>query len=137
MNEAQVAAPATGMLWTGRVISGLVVVFMIFDGVTKILRLAPVVAGTVQAGYPERMVVPIGIAALVSALLYALPRTAVLGAILLTGFLGGATATNVRLASPWFVFPVGCGVLVWLGLYLRDLRLRALLPLQRSQRDRQ
>ena len=135
MTEAQVAAPATGMLWTGRVISGLVVASMIFDGVTKILRWAPAVAGTVQAGYPERMVVPIGIAALVSALLYALPRSAVLGAILLTGFLGGATATNVRLASPLFVFPVGCGVLVWLGLYLRDARLRALLPLRRARRD--
>jgi len=133
-HTAAVSSPAekssAGMRWTGRVISALLVVFMVFDGITKMLRLAPVVAGTVRAGYPARMVVPIGIAALVSAVLYAIPRTAVLGAILLTGYLGGATATQVRLEDPTFVAPVVVGVLVWLGLYLRDVRLRALLSLR-------
>lgn len=118
------------MLWVGRVITALMIVFMLFDAGIKLLKLPPAVEGTVRLGYPASAVQPIGIVALVSVLLYALPRTSVLGAILLTGYLGGATATQVRLQDPWFLFPAGLGVLVWAGLYFRDGRLRALIPLK-------
>ena len=119
-------------LWAGRIVTGLVVLFLIFDGVTKAIRVRQVVEATVQAGFPESTIVGIGVALLVSTALYMIPRTAVLGAILLTGYLGGATAANVRLGNGAFntSFPVICGILVWLGLYLRERRLRALLPLR-------
>ena len=113
--------------WVG---SALPVAFLLFDGVTKITGLAPAVEGTVRLGYPEHLVVPIGAVLLVCALLYVLPRTAILGAVLLTGYLGGAAATQVRVESWWFLFPVLLGVLLWAGLYLRDERLRALVPLR-------
>jgi hypothetical protein len=125
----QAAGPKT-MLWTGRIISALIVLFMIFDGGIKVMKLAPAVEGTVRLGYPAALVVPIGIAALVSVVLYAIPRTSVLGAILLTGYLGGATATQVRVQDPWFLFPIVIGVLVWAGIFSRDDRLRTLIPLR-------
>ncbi len=127
------AAGSKAMFWTGRIISALVVLFMVFDGAIKVMKLAPAVEGTVRVGYPAGLVVPIGIAALVSVVLYAIPRTSVLGAILLTGYLGGATATQVRVQDPWFLFPVAIGVLVWAGIFLRDHRLRALIPLKSQQ----
>jgi len=117
-------------LWAGRVVSWVVVAFMIFDAVMKVLKLAPAVTGTVQLGYPVSVIAPIGIVLLVCTFLYAIPRTSVLGAILLTGYLGGATATQVRIESAWFVFPVAIGVLAWTGLLLRDNRLRTLIPLR-------
>lgn len=115
-------------LWTGRFLSVLVVLFLILDGVTKMFKIAPAVEATVQLGYLESQVAGIGILLLACTLCYVIPRTAVLGAILLTGYLGGATATNLRTGSELFpiFFPVGFGVLVWLGLYLRDHRLRTL-----------
>lgn len=116
--------------WAGRIISGLVVLFMLFDGVVKVVKLGPAVEGTVRLGYPASLVVPIGILALVCVAIYAFSRTSMVGAILLTGYLGGATATQVRVQSPWFFFPVALGVLVWVGLFLRDDRLRALIPLR-------
>ena len=97
------------------------------------MRLAPAVDATVRLGYPARLLLGIGIAELTCAVLFAIPRTSILGAILLTGYLGGATATQVRLEDPWFFFPIVIGVLVWLGLYLRDERLRTLLPLRSLQ----
>jgi len=97
----------------------------------KVLRLAPYVEGTAKVGYPAGCLVPLGMVLLASTILYAIPRTAVLGAILLTGYLGGATATHVRMGQP-FLFPVVFGVLVWACLYLRDERVRLLLPLNRS-----
>jgi len=115
-------------LWTARVLGSLVTVFLLLDGMGKILRLSPYVAGTARVGYPAGVVVPLGLVLLVSTILYAVPRTAVLGAILLTGYLGGATATHVRLGEP-YVFPVVFGVIVWGCLYLRDARVRSLLPL--------
>jgi hypothetical protein len=119
-----------GALWAGRINIAVVFLFMLFDGGIKVLRLAPAVEGTARLGYPASVVVPIGLAALVSAFLYALPSTSILGAVLLTGFLGGATATQVRVQDPWFFFPVAIGVLVWLGPFLLDERLRALIPLR-------
>ena len=119
-----------GAVWTGRILIAVIFLFMLFDGGIKVLRLAPAVEGTARLGYPTSVVVPIGMVALVSAFLYALPSTSILGAVLLTGFLGGATATQVRVQDPWFFFPVALGVLVWLGPFLLDERLRALIPLR-------
>lgn len=94
---------------------------------------APVVEATVRLGYPESVIVPLGFVLLVCTVLYLIPLTSVLGAILLTGYLGGAVATHVRAGEGLFslVFPIIFGVLIWLGLYLRDDRLRALVPLRR------
>ena len=103
---------------------------LLFDGAIKLLKLAPAVEGTARLGYPAGVVVPLGITVLACTLFYVIPRTSVLGAILLTGYLGGATATQVRLGDPWFLFPVVLGILVWGGLFLRDGRLRALIPLR-------
>jgi hypothetical protein len=122
-------APASGrgMLLAGRVVTGLVSVFLLFDGVARLVRFAPYVEGTVRFGYPEHLASPIGLALTLCTLLYLIPRTAVVGAILLTGYLGGATASHVRVEDPFFLFAVAFGVLVWAGLYLREPRLRALL----------
>jgi len=117
------------MVWVGRVLGDLTVLFMLFDGGVKVLKPAPAVEGTVQVGYPVSLVQPIGIVALICAILYAIPRTSNLGAILLTGYLGGATAIQVRLEDRWFLFPVVIGMLIWAGIYFRDARLRALIPL--------
>src|SRR6266542_5182776 len=108
--------------------------FLLADGVGKLVKPAPVVQGTVQLGYPESVLVGLGIVLLSCTVLYVIPRTAILGAILLTGYLGGAIATHVRVGSPLFshiLFPVYIAVLIWGGLYLRDERLRALIPLRR------
>jgi hypothetical protein len=123
-------AAAGGTLWTGRAISAFAALFLFFDGGARLVRFAPYVEGTVKFGYPEYLASWIGLVLLVATLLYVIPRTAILGAILLTGYLGGATAAQVRAEDPWFLFPVAFGVLVWGGLYLRDDRLRALLPLR-------
>jgi hypothetical protein len=121
------------MVWTGRVLTVLVALFLLFDAAIKILRLPAAVEGTRRIGYPVEVVAPIGIALLVSLALYLVPRTAVLGAILLTGYLGGATASMVRMSDHWFLFPVLIGVLAWVGLYLRDEQLRTLVPLRRQR----
>ena len=113
--------------WAGRIISALVAAFLLFDGGIKVMMLEPAVEGSVQLGYPEATVFGIGLALLVSTALYAVPRTAFIGAILLTGYLGGAVATQVRVEDPWFLFPAFFGVLVWGGLFLRDERIRALV----------
>jgi hypothetical protein len=116
--------------WAGRIVSGLVIAFLLFDAVVKLLKLTPAVEGTIRVGYPPGVLVPLGIVLLVSVVLYAIPRTSLLGAVLLTGYLGGATATQVRVQDPWFLLPVAFGVLVWGGLFLRDSRVRKLLPLR-------
>lgn len=129
MRSGTLNAPVTTMVWVGRVLSALMVLFMLFDGGIKVLKLAPAVEGTVRLGYPVSTIQPIGIIALICVILYAIPRTSILGAILLTGYLGGATATQVRLEDRWFLFPVVIGMLIWAGVYFRDERLRAVIPL--------
>jgi len=119
------------VLWSGRILSALTVLFLLFDSGLKVMKLAPAVEATARLGYPASLVLPIGIAELICVVLFVIPRTSILGAILLTGYLGGATATQVRLRDPWFFFPVVIGVLVWGGLFLREDRLRALIPLRR------
>jgi hypothetical protein len=128
----QTSSVSKTSLWAGRIISALVALFLLFDSTIKILKLAPAVEGTVRAGYPASVVFPLGIVLLACVAAYVIPRTSVLGAILLTGYLGGATATMVRVQDPWFLFPVGLGVLVWAGIFLRDDQLRTLIPLRSS-----
>ena len=128
-------APAAGAVrWTGRVLSALVVLFLLFDGLIKVVEL-PVVGETlVQLGYPPGVGFGLGVLTLAIALLYAWPRTALLGAVLLTGLLGGAIATHLRVGSPLFshlLFGVYIGLMAWGGLFLRDEKLRELLRLRR------
>jgi hypothetical protein len=129
------AAPATGAVrWTGRVLSALVVLFLLFDGLIKVARLPVVEETMAQLGYPAGLGFGLGVLTLAIALLYALPRTALLGAILLTGLLGGAMATHLRAGSPLFshlLFGLYIGLMAWGGLYLRDEKLRAWLPIRR------
>jgi hypothetical protein len=128
------SAPAGEARWmrvTGWTLTAFLSLFLLADGALRIAGFAPYVEGTVQAGYPESMAPGIGLALLVPTLLYLLPRTSVLGAILLTGYLGGAVATNLRLGMP-LAFPVAFGVLVWAALYLRVGPLRELVPLRRG-----
>lgn len=129
--SAQVGDTGRRMLVGGRVLSTFVALFLFFDGGARLVRFAPYVEGTVKFGYADHLAAWIGLVLILSTLLYVIPRTAVLGAILLTGYLGGATASQVRADDPWFLFPVAFGVLAWGGLYLRDARLRALIPLRR------
>src|SRR5579884_1134268 len=121
-----IAAPAQSMamIWTGRVISALPALFLLMDAAMKLVPPQFVVKATTDLGYSERVIVPLGIVLLVSTLLYLVPPTAVLGAILLTGYLGGAVATNLRARAGWFplTFPVVFGILLWLGLWLREPR---------------
>jgi hypothetical protein len=124
------ATTSRAALWTGRVLSGLMVAFLMFDAVAKLARLEPVVKGTAELGYPISTIVPIGIILLCCVVLYLIPRTAVLGAVLLTGYLGGAIATHVRVAHPLLshtLFPIYVAAFIWGGLYLRDRRARDLL----------
>ena len=120
-------------LWAGRIISALPALFLLLDGVLKLVKPAPVVEGTVRLGYPESVILPLGIVLLACTVLYVIPLTSVLGAILLTGYLGGAVATHVRVGEGLFPisFPIILGVLIWGGLFLRDERLRVLIPLRR------
>ncbi len=118
-------------LWTGRVMSGVMTLLFIVDGVTKLIPIQPVVAGMKEAGIALELARPIGLAVLVPAVLYAIPQTAVLGAVLLTGFLGGAMAAHLRDTTPQLphdLFILLLGILTWLGLWLRQPRLRALMP---------
>jgi hypothetical protein len=113
--------------WTGLLIGACVILFLAFDSVVKLLRLDVAVEGTTRLGYPADLVVIIGLIELVCLLAYVIPRTAPIGALLLTAYLGGATATQVRVEDPWFLFPVGVGVLIWGALWLRDPRIASIL----------
>lgn len=129
-------APATqpaplskGMIWTGRILSALPVLMLLFSASMKFVMPSDAAKGFEHLGYPVSLALGLGVLELTCTLLYVIPRTSVLGAILLAAYLGGATATHVRVGDPFYM-PVLLGVLVWLGLYLRDPRLRALLPLR-------
>jgi hypothetical protein len=117
------------MLWAGRILGAIAVLMLLVSCVMKLLKPAPVVEGFTRLGYPESQALGIAILELLCTVAYVIPRTNVFGAILLTGYLGGATSSNVRIGDPFFA-PVLLGVLVWSGLYLRDPRLRALVPLR-------
>jgi hypothetical protein len=123
-----------GKLWGGRIMSWLQALFLLVDGVMKLFKPAVVVEATTKLGYPEDIILPLGIILTLSTIVYLIPRTAVLGAILLTGYLGGAIATHVRVGEGLFPisFPIIFGVLLWGGLYLRDNRLRTLIPLHQE-----
>lgn len=125
------APVSKGTVWAGRVASALPALFLLIDGGAKLFKPAPVIEATTQLGYSESTIVPIGIVLIVCTILYLIPKTSVLGAILVTGFLGGAVATHVRAGTGAFpvVFPVILGGLLWLGLYLRNPPLRLLVPL--------
>ena len=119
-------------LWAGRIMSALPGLFLLVDGAMKLVKPEPVVKATVELGYAETVILPLGIVLLVCTILYLIPRTSVLGAVLLTGYLGGAVATQVRAEQVLFniLFPVILGALLWGGLVLRDDRLRMLIPLR-------
>lgn len=129
-SDTRSAPVSNKRLWAGRIISALPVLLLLFSGVAKLMKAASVMQGLAHYGYPDSLVVGLGILELACTVVYAIPRTAVLGAILMTGYLGGATATNVRVGDPLFYVPVVVGVLAWAGLYLRDDRLRPLIPLR-------
>ena len=119
-------------LWVGRIVGGLPVLFLLVDGVMKLFKPAVVVDATVKLGYSESTIIPIGLVLIGCTVLYLIPATSVVGAILLTGYLGGAVATHVRAGEGLFsiIFPIIFGILLWLGLYLRDFRLRELVPVR-------
>lgn len=134
--EAQAAQPANWRLWTGRLLSGLASIFFLVDGGMKLFKPPFVVEATLRLGYPESSIIGIGIALVLSTVLYLVPRTSILGAVLLTGYLGGAVATHVRVSDPIFsiLFPVVFGAISWAGLWLRSPHLRRLLPVISSER---
>lgn len=136
--DGMAARQPAAMLWTGRVLSGLTVLFLLFDGGIKLAPIAPVTETLAQLGWPTDpgLARGLGVMTLAIAALYALPRTALFGAILMTGLLGGAIATHLRVGSPVFshlLFGVYLGLIGWGGLWLRDPRLRALLPLRAAK----
>jgi hypothetical protein len=136
MPSATQTVPASKIkLWASRVLTALPALLLLSSGVAKLLKPAPVVQGFAHFGYPESVIFGLGILEISCTIVYLIPRTSVLGAILVTGYLGGATATNVRIGDPAFYMPVLLGVLVWAGLYLRDDRLRELLPLRSPHAD--
>lgn len=127
-------APSRRAIWAGRIMSGIASLFLGFDAAMKLMRIPAALEGTAKVGYSPSVVTPLGLVQLVCLALYLVPRTAVLGAVLWTGYLGGAVATHVRVGDPvatHMLFPVYVAVLLWGGLWLRDGRVRALLPLRR------
>lgn len=128
--EVQASPTSKRMFWAGWVVSGLVIVMLIFSGVMKLAMPGEIGKEFIRLGYSERAALAIGIVELACVVIYAIPATSVLGAILLTGYLGGATATHVRIEEG-FAGPVIGGVLVWLGVFLRDARIRDLIPIKR------
>jgi hypothetical protein len=132
--ESQPRPVSKAARWTGRILGGLAALFLLFDGAMKLAKPDFVVEGTTKYGYAEAVIVPLGIVLIASTLLYLIPRTAVLGAVLLTGYLGGAVDCHVRAAEGAFpiLFPVVFGAVLWGALYLRDARLRALVPMRRG-----
>jgi hypothetical protein len=119
------------MLWIGWILGIVPSLLLLFSGTMKLLKPEDVLKGFEHLGYPEDLALPLGIVEVGCTLIYLCPRTAILGAVLLTGYLGGAVATHARLLEPQFIAPFVLGVLLWLGLFLRDARVRALLPFRR------
>jgi hypothetical protein len=127
-------APSRKALWTGRILTGLAVLFLLFDATMKLLQPVEAIKGTTDLGWPVEVILPLGILQLILLALYLIPRTSIFGAILWTGYLGGAIATHVRIGNPLFthiLFPIYIALLLWGGLWLRDRRLRTLIPISR------
>lgn len=129
-SDLQTATSSKTMVWVGRILSTLPVLMLVMSAVMKLTKHPEVLKGFDKRGWPEYVLVPLGIVELVSTVLYVIPQTAVLGAILLTGYLGGAIATHVRIGEPFIMLAI-FGVVIWLGLFLRDARVRALIPLRK------
>ena len=128
----QTSKPHTSkVIWTGRIITALCTVFLLFDGIMKLIYDPNSIEASAQLGWSEHLLPGIGIVLLICTILYIMPRTAILGAILLTGYLGGATATMVRVGEPFF-FSLIFGMLVWLGILLRDTKLRSFMNLRKA-----
>ena len=133
--DMQAAAVSRGALRSARILTALMALFLLFDAVGHMVKPAPVVDAFARLGYPLSASLGIGIVGLVCLVAYVIPRTEVLGAVLVTGVLGGAIATHLRVGSPLFeayIFPVLVGLLVWGAIWLRDVRLQALFPLRRA-----
>jgi ABC-type Na+ efflux pump permease subunit len=129
MSDIQSAPASKTSLWAGRILSTLAVLLFAFTAAFGLLKPEVARQGFAHYGYPDSAFLRITIVEIICAVVYAIPRTSIFGAILLTGYLGGATATHVRAGEPFFL-PIIVGVIVWLGLYLRDSRLRELVPLR-------
>lgn len=137
VSGAQIYSGSPVTLWAGRIMSALPALFLLVDGAMKLVKPEPVVKATVELGYPESVIFGLGIVLLACTVLHLIPQTAVLGAILLTGYLGGAVATHVRVGAGLFPisFPIVLGALLWGGLVFRDDRLRNVIPLIRPGTD--
>ena len=129
-SQTQSAPISKKMLWAGRIMSALPVLVLLMSANMKFMKPAPVVEGFTHLGLRESLALGLGILEIACTVVYVIPQTSVLGAILLTGYLGGATATQLRVGDPFFA-PIVLGVLVWGGLFLRDPRLRPLIPVRR------
>jgi hypothetical protein len=128
----QISSPVSKTtLWIGRVMSALPVLLVLLSSVMKLMKMTAVVEGFARAGLSERLIIPVGVIELVCVIVYVIPQTAVLGAILMTGLLGGATITTLRIGDPTYPMPVVLGMLAWGGLFLRDTRLRELIPIRK------
>ena len=130
-NGTQTASVSKGAKWTSYVMSALPVLLLLMSSVMKLMKLPAVVEGSAKAGLSENLILPVGLIELSCVVVYLIPRTSVLGAILMTGLLGGATITTLRIGDPTYPMPVVLGMLAWGGLYMRDLRIRELIPLRR------
>jgi hypothetical protein len=122
-------------LWSGRVLSAIPSLMILFGSVLKFMRVPSVIEGFQRSGMPERLILMVALTELTCVVVYLIPKTSVLGAILMTGLLGGATITSLRIGDPTFPVPVILGMMAWGGLFLRDTRLRALIPLRRPQEE--
>lgn len=123
-----------GALWTGRVMSAFPILIVLMGSVMKLMRLPAVHEGFARAGLSDNLIVPVGLIELICVITYVIPATAVLGAILMTGLLGAACLTSLRIADPTYPLPVILGMLAWGGLFMRDLRVRALIPFRKAER---
>lgn len=134
-STAQSASVSKGALWTSYILEGLVVLFLLFDALTKLLKAAPVLKAAAQLGFSVEQIVVVGTVLLICTILYVIPITSAFGAVLLTGYLGGAVATQYHAGNPTFetLFPVLFGLLVWLPIFIRDHRVRNLIPLRASE----
>ncbi len=136
INVGEISAQRTGVkIWIGRVLSGIAILFLLFDSITKILRDPHVMQASAKFGYPTQYIPAIGVTLLVLTILYVIPRTSIFAAILLTGYLGGAVEANLRTFSPFFsntLFPVYFAVFVWGGIYLRDNLIKQFIPFRRK-----